>query len=54
MFESLDLQTIVQIGFSFWVAIYSLTKLKTALDNHTKILTVISTRLGIGADEHVK
>jgi hypothetical protein len=37
----------LQMGFSFWVAWYSLTKLKPTIENNTKALAILATKIGV-------
>jgi hypothetical protein len=39
--------TFLQMGFSFWVAWYALTKLKPTIENNTKAITILISRMGI-------
>jgi hypothetical protein len=36
-----------QVGFPIVVALYSLIRLETAVKNMTRVLTVISTKIGV-------
>jgi hypothetical protein len=44
----MDIIAIVsQVGFPIAVAVYALVKLNATIENNTKVLTVIATKLGL-------
>lgn len=47
----LDVSGLLQMGFSFYVAWFSLTKLNESIKTMTNIMTVVATKMGVGIDE---